>query len=481
MGDAFDPWASAVEAGGGSAPTKKAAGQKKDTWGSFKAGEAAALPEELATKPGKQGPGKKKKGAGREDTKKPFTGPTGPNLARRRLQESTFWGHVESWQNSYGWIRPTTQVHHPKAMKHGGKIYVHNKDVVGGMGFLAEGAPVEFYVFEDDAGLGAEEVRVTGEPKGGKGGKGKDGWKGGWQDGWGSGKGGPAGWGGPGKGNFGGWPGADGFGEWGKGYGKDFKGFGKGKGWDDGKGWNDGNGKGWFDGKGWSDGKGWGKEGKGWSEGKGDSSGSKGSRGKGEKGDKGSSSKQGSDFSRGKGGSEKPASEDWSSYSGGKSSSKGGDRPPAAKGTSLRQESNSYGNGRPTPPAGNIGAPLRQIGINQGTSAIGPSVASSPGQATSSSCGGMATGPCAPYMPMGNMASSPMPVSASIGSMGMPAPMQFGGIMPGMPIMMGGQMNSPGIGMGIFSGQNQAGMGMSQNAGGGYNSNDGSWNQWNSL
>lgn len=156
----FDPWASAAADGTSAAVMKSA--KKKDAWGSFKAGEAEALSDSEAAKP-KQG--KKKKGG---DSKKP-AGPSGPNLARKRVTDSKVSGVVESWTNSYGWIRPFQRVNHPKAGKHGGKIYIHGKDVKGGLGFLPVGAPVEFYVFEDDAGLGAEECSTDGKGKGGKG------------------------------------------------------------------------------------------------------------------------------------------------------------------------------------------------------------------------------------------------------------------------------------------------------------------------
>eukprot|EP00439_Symbiodinium_sp_Y106_P082165 s1895_g21.t1 len=171
--------------------------------------------------------GKKKKG----DSKKP-SGPSGPNLARRRVMDHKISGSVESWSNTYGWIRPFQHVGHPKANKHGGKLYIHAKDLVGGLGFLPTGASVEFYVFEDDAGLGAEECALAEwNGKGGKGwgSKGWDagkGWgKGMWDmgKGWAKGMwGGFDGWTGGGKK---GWDGGKGFG----GKGKDSKSSGKGE------------------------------------------------------------------------------------------------------------------------------------------------------------------------------------------------------------------------------------------------------------
>lgn len=248
----FDPWATAV-ADGTSSALKKAS-KKKDVWGSFRAGEAEALSDSEAPKPGKQGSGKKKKG----DSKKP-SGPSGPNLARRRVMDHKISGSVESWSNTYGWIRPFQHVGHPKANKHGGKLYIHAKDLVGGVGFLPTGASVEFYVFEDDAGLGAEECALA--EWNGKGGKG---WG---SKGWDAGKG------------------------WGKGMWDMGKGWAKGM-WGGFDGWTGGGKKGWDGGKGLSGkGKDSKSSGKGEWGGKERSKGGDGAKGAGAKDGKGKASK----------------------------------------------------------------------------------------------------------------------------------------------------------------------------------------------
>ncbi|CAE8630739.1 unnamed protein product, partial [Polarella glacialis] len=96
------------------------------------------------------------------------SGPTGPNLPRRRIADARFRGHVETWGKSFGWIRPDQNVQHPKARQHGGKIYIHYKDVRDASDLQA-GSLVEFYIFEDEAGLGAEECVLTSAGHGSKG------------------------------------------------------------------------------------------------------------------------------------------------------------------------------------------------------------------------------------------------------------------------------------------------------------------------
>jgi len=54
-----------------------------------------------------------------------------------------------------GWIWPTMPLQHPAARRHGGRIYVNRKDVKPGV-VLVPGTLVEFYLYEDEQGLGAE-------------------------------------------------------------------------------------------------------------------------------------------------------------------------------------------------------------------------------------------------------------------------------------------------------------------------------------
>mmetsp|Transcript_101832 Transcript_101832/g.328627 ORF Transcript_101832/g.328627 Transcript_101832/m.328627 type:complete len:192 (+) Transcript_101832:156-731(+) len=82
--------------------------------------------------------------------------PSGPNLPRKRLTEVPIMGKVLEWKGKYGWVAPESPVDHPKASRHGGKIYVSSQDVIGAAE-LMEGAAVQFHIYEDASGLGAEE------------------------------------------------------------------------------------------------------------------------------------------------------------------------------------------------------------------------------------------------------------------------------------------------------------------------------------
>jgi len=62
----------------------------------------------------------------------------------------------------YGWIQPRQQIHHADANKHGGRIYVQRKD------FRKRSEPqvgdeVNFCLYADSDGLGAEDCYVVGE------------------------------------------------------------------------------------------------------------------------------------------------------------------------------------------------------------------------------------------------------------------------------------------------------------------------------
>jgi len=95
----------------------------------------------------------KGKGKGKKGKSK---GP-GHLLPRTRISESPIPGTVEEWKGKFGWIRPLEPLDHEKAAKHGGRIFC-SKDDIGDLEELAEGATVEFQVWEDASGLGAEEV-----------------------------------------------------------------------------------------------------------------------------------------------------------------------------------------------------------------------------------------------------------------------------------------------------------------------------------
>lgn len=101
---------------------------------------------------------------------------TGP---RERLdKDARACGEVVRWCGGFGWIRPLAPVEHPAAAKHSGDVFVHSSDVIGAWK-LEPGTAVDFVIYADRSGLGAEECRISqvpgraawsrGAPKGGKG------------------------------------------------------------------------------------------------------------------------------------------------------------------------------------------------------------------------------------------------------------------------------------------------------------------------
>merc|ERR1712217_35804 len=97
-----------------------------------------------------QGKGKGKKGPRR---------PSGPNLERTRITDKTVTGEVVEWKGKYGWIKPTVDVEHEKAVEqHKGKVFVSMTDLKDGLTELTVGNVCQFHIFYDSSGLGAEEV-----------------------------------------------------------------------------------------------------------------------------------------------------------------------------------------------------------------------------------------------------------------------------------------------------------------------------------
>uniref|UniRef100_A0A7S4RST7 CSD domain-containing protein n=1 Tax=Alexandrium monilatum TaxID=311494 RepID=A0A7S4RST7_9DINO len=84
----------------------------------------------------------------------------GPDLPRERVTEVPVTGEVVEWKGKYGWLKPHEEVKHDLAENHGGKLYVHEKDVLDGAP-LSAGQTVEFHIYADKTGLGAEEAIAT--------------------------------------------------------------------------------------------------------------------------------------------------------------------------------------------------------------------------------------------------------------------------------------------------------------------------------
>jgi hypothetical protein len=62
----------------------------------------------------------------------------------------------------YGWIAPSQSVNHPDANRRGGRIYLSRKDIRS-CASLEVGAEVEFFLYVDADGLGAEDCHAVAE------------------------------------------------------------------------------------------------------------------------------------------------------------------------------------------------------------------------------------------------------------------------------------------------------------------------------
>lgn len=86
---------------------------------------------------------------------------------KTRLTATPVVGRVIEWKKSHGWIEPTCTIEHPDIIKHRGHIFVHGEDVVPRWKPLIAGTLVEFNLYHDGEGLGADEcvarkvLRVT--------------------------------------------------------------------------------------------------------------------------------------------------------------------------------------------------------------------------------------------------------------------------------------------------------------------------------
>lgn len=74
---------------------------------------------------------------------------------RRRQPGGRVTGTVSRWMGGFGWIHPDKPINHPAAKDHHGTVFVHKSDLEEGT-TLEKGAKVEFFVYSDTSGLGAE-------------------------------------------------------------------------------------------------------------------------------------------------------------------------------------------------------------------------------------------------------------------------------------------------------------------------------------
>jgi len=141
-----------IEQGDGIKPPKEA---KEPTAEPPKTSHPLKLKNKLKGK----GKGKGIEGKGKGKEAKEDKGPSGPDLPREIISSESFSGQVSHFNRRMGWIIPSTPVDHPEAQKHGGKIYCHIQDVIGAEK-LEKGQTVQFNLYKDASGLGAQEILV---------------------------------------------------------------------------------------------------------------------------------------------------------------------------------------------------------------------------------------------------------------------------------------------------------------------------------
>lgn len=167
---AIDPWSAAAATGSGTTPASQrpagtqptalspeAAPRAGRAWGGFQAGKAQA-PEASWKDTPKSG---RPWGGARGKWSSSNSGPSGPDLPRKRVSTAKVEGKVIEWKGKYGWIQPNQPVRHPKAPQRQGRIFVSKTDIGEGLWELAPNTLCTFHVFEDEAGLGAEDVVIV--------------------------------------------------------------------------------------------------------------------------------------------------------------------------------------------------------------------------------------------------------------------------------------------------------------------------------
>lgn len=82
-----------------------------------------------------------------------------PAGKRQRVTELEVTGEVLEWKGNFGFISSYDSIDHPAAKKNDGRIKVVASNIVGEEKELKEGQLVQFHVFADSNGLGAEEVQ----------------------------------------------------------------------------------------------------------------------------------------------------------------------------------------------------------------------------------------------------------------------------------------------------------------------------------
>jgi len=120
--------------------------------------EEAAAKEEAAPKEaeGKEEKAEEAAAAEEEEVKK---------KPRTRIGQGRCVGLVVEWKGYMGWIQPLAKIQHEQAKRHQGRIYLNQDDVSPAEDAdfppqrIKEGKLVDFFIYSDADGLGAEECR----------------------------------------------------------------------------------------------------------------------------------------------------------------------------------------------------------------------------------------------------------------------------------------------------------------------------------
>lgn len=96
------------------------------------------------------------KGMGKGMFKGKTKRPSGDNLPRERITQVPVTGDILEWKEKFGWVKPHAPIEHAMAGKNKGKIFLSHKDFTGSD--PAVGSTVQFQVYADASGLGAEEA-----------------------------------------------------------------------------------------------------------------------------------------------------------------------------------------------------------------------------------------------------------------------------------------------------------------------------------
>ncbi|CAJ1459019.1 unnamed protein product [Effrenium voratum] len=95
-----------------------------------------------------------------------------PGPRKRIMWGQVFLGQVVDWKGKYGWIQPAEPIFHAKASMRQGRVFISRTDLVGCRA-LMPGVMVQFQLYEDNAGLGAQSCCVLDMMKGWPQGKGR--------------------------------------------------------------------------------------------------------------------------------------------------------------------------------------------------------------------------------------------------------------------------------------------------------------------